>query len=87
MTKTAKGSGIFTIGHSAHEFARFVELLKQHHVNAVADVRSMPYSRWQPQFNREELGAALKAQSIDYVFLGKELGGGVMSKSSISGRG
>ena len=74
MTKADKPSGCFTIGHSTHEFARFAELLKQHRVNAVADVRSMPYSRRQPQFNRETLSAALKAHGIAYVFLGKELG-------------
>lgn len=74
MTTAVKRSGCFTIGHSTHEFARFVELLKQHHVDAVADVRSMPYSRRQPQFNRDELSVALKAHGIAYVFLGKELG-------------
>ena len=65
---------IFTIGHSTHEFDSFVALLKQHGVEAVADVRSTPYSRWQPQFNREDLQSALKAKKIAYVFLGKELG-------------
>ena len=49
-------------------------LLEQHSVDAIADVRSVPYSRWQPQYNREDLTEALKAQGIAYVFLGKELG-------------
>lgn len=66
--------GIFTIGHSTHSAERFVELLKQHGIAAVADVRSIPYSRWNPQFNQETLRAALKENGIDYVFLGKELG-------------
>ena len=65
---------VFTIGHSTHEFDHFAGLLKQHRINAVADVRSTPYSRWRPQFNREKLAEALKAQGITYVFLGKELG-------------
>ena len=73
-TRTAEPNGIFTIGHSTHELERFVELLKQHRIGAVADVRSMPYSRWQPQFNRDKLSVALKADGIAYVFLGKELG-------------
>ena len=73
-TRTAEPNGIFTIGHSTHELERFVELLKQHRIGAVADVRSMPYSRWQPQFNREKLSVALNADGIAYVFLGKELG-------------
>ena len=70
MTETI----IFTVGHSTHEFEDFVSLLELHGVDAVADVRSVPYSRWQPQFNRENLAEALKARSIAYVFLGKELG-------------
>lgn len=64
---------IYTIGHSAHELDYFIGLLKGHSVTAVADVRSQPYSRT-AHFNREALKAALKAEGIDYVFLGRELG-------------
>jgi len=74
MTAISPATGIFTIGHSNHPIKRFVELLALHGVDAIADVRSMPYSRWQPQFNREPLKAALKEHSIGYVFLGEELG-------------
>lgn len=49
-------------------------LLARHHIEAVADVRSMPYSRRHPQFNRETLNESLKASGIAYVYLGKELG-------------
>lgn len=65
---------VFTIGHSNLEFAKFVALLKQHGVQAVADVRSSPYSQFNPQFNREPLQRALREQGISYVFLGEELG-------------
>ena len=65
---------IYTIGHSAHGIETFVSLLKQHRISAVADVRSTPYSRRHPQYNRKELARELKAHEIDYVFLGKELG-------------
>lgn len=65
---------IFTIGHSTHTIERFLDLLRQHGVTAIADVRSVPYSRMQPQFNREALMGSLKEQGIAYVFLGKELG-------------
>lgn len=71
------GSGkvtIFTVGHSTHSIGRFMELLETHGVRAIADVRSTPYSRRQPQFNREDLQSALEAKGIAYVFLGKELG-------------
>ena len=65
---------VFTIGHSTHPKERFLALLHQHGITALCDVRSMPYSRFSPQFNREELKQSLRAFSIAYVFLGKELG-------------
>ncbi|WP_439577209.1 DUF488 domain-containing protein [Elioraea sp.] len=65
---------ILTIGHSTHPLTRFIALLKQHGVTAVADVRSAPYSRFNPQFNKAELERSLKAEGIRYVFLGRELG-------------
>ena len=74
MSDVSNKAMIFTIGHSTHEFEQFVALLNHHGIGAVADVRSTPYSRWQPQFNREELTDALKKHGISYAFLGKELG-------------
>lgn len=65
---------VYTIGHSTHETDAFVELLRRHEINALADVRSSPYSRFNPQFNRETLQRDLEANGIAYVFLGKELG-------------
>jgi uncharacterized protein (DUF488 family) len=65
---------IYTLGHSNHPAERLIELLRQHDIGAVADVRSMPFSRFNPQFNRERLAAALRGAAIHYVFLGEELG-------------
>jgi uncharacterized protein (DUF488 family) len=65
---------LLTIGHSAHPFDHFVGLLTRHAVDVVADVRSVPYSRRHPQFNRNSLELGLRAAGIRYVFLGKELG-------------
>ncbi len=68
------GHPIFTIGHSTHSAKAFLTLLCQHQVEAVADVRSSPFSRFNPQFNRGALDQFLKTGGIRYVFLGKELG-------------
>jgi len=65
---------LFTIGHSTHTSERFVDLLRMHEITAVCDVRSDPYSKFNPQFNRETLQTELKRYGIAYVFLGKELG-------------
>ena len=64
-----------TIGHSTHPLEAFVALLQRHHADAVADVRAAPYSRFNPQFNREPLADSLAAHGVEYVFLGLELGG------------
>lgn len=68
------GMSIFSIGHSNHSVEVFLDLLRQHGITALADVRSTPYSRFQPQFNKDALERSLKAEGIKYVFLGKELG-------------
>jgi uncharacterized protein (DUF488 family) len=65
---------IFTVGHSNHPITRFLELLQQHGVTTIADVRSAPYSRFAPQFSKDPLREALRNESIKYVFLGQELG-------------
>jgi len=51
-----------------------MELLKLHNITAVGDVRSKPYSRMNPQFNREGLKKRLGNSGVSYVFLGRELG-------------
>ena len=66
---------VLTIGHSTHTLEGFLVLLRQHDVTAVADVRSAPYSRFNPQFNRDVLASALDVEGIRYVYLGNELGG------------
>ena len=68
------GINIYTVGHSTQSFESFLGLLQKQNVTAIADVRSAPYSRFNPQFNREELRSSLKVDGIRYVFLGKELG-------------
>src|SRR4051794_29633012 len=66
---------LFTVGHSNHDWPRFLELLQGAGITAVADVRSHPASRRLPQFNREPLESRLREHDILYVFLGSMLGG------------
>ena len=72
---TAVHPVLYTIGHSNHDQEHFCTLLRQHRIDVLADVRSQPYSRFTPQFNAEELRAALAAHGIRYVYLGDQLGG------------
>jgi uncharacterized protein (DUF488 family) len=66
---------ILTIGHSNHSYQRFLTLLRRQGVTAVADVRTAPFSRHNPHFNKEILREQLRHDNIAYVFLGEELGG------------
>ena len=65
---------LYTLGHSDHTLEAFLALLQRHRITAIADVRSAPYSRRHPQFNREPLQAALREAGVAYVFLGRACG-------------
>ena len=65
---------VFTIGHSTHHIDYFIELLKTHEVDCIIDVRSQPYSRIAPQFNKEILISDLKDRKILYAHFEKEFG-------------
>jgi len=65
---------LYTVGHSVHPMERFIEILEMNKIEAVADVRSSPFSRFTPQFNRDTLQKSLKDRGVHYVFLGSELG-------------
>lgn len=66
---------LYTIGHSRHPLAHFMDLLKRHGIRTLADVRSRPYSRWAPQFRKNPLAGSLELGGVEYVFLGSGLGG------------
>ena len=68
-------SPVFTIGHSNHAAEVFLGLLLRHEIEEVVDVRSSPHSRYNPQFNRKTLQAALAEAGVGYGFMGVELGG------------
>ena len=65
---------IWTIGHSNHSALRFIDLLQGAGIECVADVRSTPFSRRNPQFSQKALAASLKDAGIEYWFLGDALG-------------
>lgn len=69
-----KKLAIFTIGHSTRPLDEFIELLRANDVQRVIDIRTIPRSRHNPQFNRDTLGPALRKSGIAYVHL-KKLGG------------
>lgn len=68
------GLVVYTIGHSTRDIDRFIALLEREHIQHVADVRSFPGSRRNPQFGRDALAASLAARGIGYSHH-PELGG------------
>ncbi|AEB10007.1 DUF488 domain-containing protein [Desulfobacca acetoxidans] len=66
---------IFSIGHSNHSWEAFLDLLLDNSITFVVDVRSSPYSRYTPHFNKGPLSQALPPAGIGYLFLGDRLGG------------
>src|SRR5687768_16623770 len=68
------GATIYTIGHSTRPQAELIDLLQHYGVATLADVRTVPRSRHNPQFNTEELTVALPGAGIAYAHLAR-LGG------------
>lgn len=66
---------IYTVGHSNHPAEKFVGLLNAYGIQVLFDIRSMPYSRYNPQYNKENLRRTLEKAGICYVFAGERLGG------------
>lgn len=66
---------VYSIGHSNHDAETFLALLAQHEVRTVIDVRSAPFSRHVPHFNRQSLDRLLEDAAMRYVWLGDLLGG------------
>ncbi len=65
---------LFTIGHSNHSLDFFLKLLVAYRLSTIVDVRSSPYSKYSPHFNKDVLDSVLRNSDIDYMFLGRELG-------------
>ena len=66
---------VYTIGHSNQPVEAFLDLLRQHAIDVIADVRSSPFSRFVPRFNKRELQTIVRDAGFQYVYLGRELGG------------
>ena len=65
---------LYSIGHSSQSLEDFLNLLAVHGVNCVIDVRSIPASKYSPQFNQESLKYFLKSHEVQYLHFGDEFG-------------
>jgi len=74
---------IWTIGHSNTDMDTFLGLLHSHGIVRVVDVRSAPYSRHVPHFNRTTLKRSLETSGIRYHYMGEALGGRIQDKGGV----
>jgi len=65
---------LYTVGHSIYEIEDFIKLLQNNNINTIVDVRSTPYSKFAPQYNKELLKQYLKQNAICYIYMGDTLG-------------
>ena len=66
---------LYTIGHGNRKPEDFLALLKDYGIEYLIDVRSQPYSKFNPQFNQNDLKFFLERNNIKYVFMGETIGG------------
>lgn len=66
---------LYTIGHGNRKLEDFLLILKDFNIDYLIDVRSMPYSKFNPQYNQNELKAILESNGVTYVFMGETIGG------------
>jgi uncharacterized protein (DUF488 family) len=74
LAKASESTVVFTIGHSTRTLEEFVELLGVYDLTLLVDVRTVPHSRHNPQFNKEALPNSLKPYGIRYIHM-PEIGG------------
>ena len=68
------GRTLYTVGHSNQTFEDLLGMLQAQHINVIVDVRSVPASKYTPQFNQKPLQAALRREGIHYLHFGYEFG-------------
>jgi uncharacterized protein (DUF488 family) len=66
---------IYSIGHTNLDVQVFIDILKKYGIDCLVDIRSIPQSRFCPQFNKARLQAVLEESGIRYVYEGASLGG------------
>ena len=73
--KTTKVFTLFTVGHSNKPIGIFLDVLNKHKIDVLADVRTIPQSRFCPHFNQKALQSELEKRTIKYLYRGLNLGG------------
>ena len=78
---------IYTLGHSNYSFDKFIEILKKYNINCVVDIRAIPYSKYNTQYNKEFFQANLKKLGYTYIYMADEFGAKRKTKVSYNDEG
>jgi uncharacterized protein (DUF488 family) len=87
MMVQGKSTTLYSIGHGNKKIEDFINELKSYGISYLLDVRSKPYSKWNPQYNQAALQLELSQNEISYVFIGDKLGGLPEDRSCYDGNG
>ena len=78
---------IYTLGHSNYPFDKFIEILKKYNINCVVDIRAIPYSKYNTQYNKEFFQSNLKKLGHTYIYMADEFGAKRKTRSSYNDQG
>lgn len=78
---------IYTIGHSNYDVSRLVDMLNKYNINCVIDIRGIPYSKYNVQYNKETIQKTLRNLGFTYIYMAKEFAAKRESKISYNEEG
>lgn len=78
---------IYAIGHSNYSFEKFITIIKEYNLNCIVDIRSIPYSKYNVQYNKEDFSKRLKELGYTYIYMADQFGVKRDDKSSYNSEG
>lgn len=78
---------IYTIGHSNYSFEKLIDMLKKYNINCVVDIRAIPYSKYNTQYNKEVFEKSLRNKGFIYIYMADEFGAKRQNKESYNEEG
>ncbi|XAM50313.1 hypothetical protein TVTCOM_04140 [Terrisporobacter vanillatitrophus] len=78
---------IYTLGHSNYSFDKFIEILKKYNIDCVVDIRAIPYSKYNTQYNKELFQCNLKKLGYTYIYMADEFGAKRKTRESYNSEG
>lgn len=78
---------IYALGHSNYPFDQLIDILKKYNIDCVVDIREIPYSKYNTQYNKEFFQQNLKKLGYTYVYMGEEFGAKRKTRESYNNEG